>query len=487
MFNDLREFVNHQGEKGECRVVEGAHWDQEIGAITEWQASLPDSPILLFDSIQGYPRGFRIATNLYTSPGRAAEAMGLPAGAGKLEQVRLWRELEGRLKLTPPVEVAGGPILQNTLSGQDVDLLRFPVPKWHEGDGGRYIGTGCMVITRDPEEGWVNLGTERIQVHGTDTATVYLSPGRHTDMIRKKYWASGKSCPVAIVCGQDPMLWAASNFPVPWGVSEYDYAGALRGAPVEVLKGPYTGLPIPAHAEIVLEGEILPPGVEPDIQEGPFGEWTGYYHPSGKQPPVKVCTILHRNDPILQGTPPLLTPLDYALGRHIRRSAVVWDLLDREVPGIKGVWMMEGGTPYGGLIISIDQQWNGHAMHAALKVLGSYSTGYMVRWIIMVDEDIDPTEWIQVSWAMNTRCDPRESIQIIDGCWGSPVDPSLNPEKRARGEYTHSCAIVLACRPFHWKDSYPPSIRTSPEAMAGIKEKWGHVLSQAPPSLSPDC
>ncbi|MFQ5826925.1 MAG: UbiD family decarboxylase [Dehalococcoidia bacterium] len=476
MFNDLREFVHHYGETGECQVIEGAHWDLEIGAITEWQASLPDSPILLFDAIQGYPKGFRVATNLYTSHRRAAVALGLPAEASKLEHVRMWRELEGRLKPMPPVEVESGPVLENVLSGEDVDLLKFPVPRWHEKDGGRYIGTGSMVITRDPEEGWVNLGTERIQVHSRDTATVYLSPGRHTDLIRKKYWAQGKPCPVAIVCGQDPMLWAASNFPVPWGTSEYDYAGALRGEPVEVVKGPYTGLPIPARAEIVLEGEILPPDMEPAIQEGPFGEWTGYYHPSGTQPPIKVRTVLHRNDPILQGTPPLLTPLDYALGRHIRRSAVVWDLLDREVPGIKGVWMMEGGTPYAGLIISIEQQWNGHALHAALKVLGSYSTAYMLRWIFMVDGDIDPTDWIQVSWALNTRCDPKESIQIIDGCWGGPVDPRLPPEKRERGDFTHSCAIVLACRPFHWRDRYPSTIISSPEAMERIKQKWAKAL-----------
>jgi 4-hydroxy-3-polyprenylbenzoate decarboxylase len=156
----------------------------------------------------------------------------------------------------------------------------------------------------------------------------------------------------------------------------------------------------------------------------------------------------------------------------------VWDLLDRDTPGVKGVWMMEGGTPYAGILISLEQHWGGHALQAALRVLGSYSTAYMLRWIILVDDDIDPTDWLQVSWALNTRCDPRESIQIVDGCWGSPVDPRLSPEKRERRDFTHSCAIVLACKPFHWKDRYPPSIHASPERIREIQAKWGGLFSK---------
>jgi 4-hydroxy-3-polyprenylbenzoate decarboxylase len=483
MFNDLRAFLEYAEEQGDLRQIEGAQWEQEIGLITEWQASLPNSPALLFDAVPGYPKGFRIATNLYTAHRRAAAALGLPPGLSKMEHVKLWREREGHLTHLPPKDVSWGPVLENVRQGDDVDLLMFPTPRWHEMDGGRYIGTGCMVITKDAEEGWVNLGTERVEIQDRQTVTVFLSPGRHTDLIRKKYWAKGEPCPLAICCGQDPILWSASNFPVPWGTSEYEYAGGLRGAPIEVVKAPYSGLPVPASAEIVLEGELLPPGTEPELPEGPFGEWTGYYHPSKPQPPIRIKAILHRNDPIIQGTPPLHTPLDYALGRHIRRSAIVWDLLDREIPGVSGVWTMEGGTPYGGIIISLEQHWAGHALQAALKVLGSYSTAYMLRWIFVVDDDIDPTDWLQVSWAVNTRCDPRESIQIVDGCWGSPVDPRLPPEKRERGDFTHSCAIVLACKPFHWKDKYPPSIRSSPGRMREIQAKWGNVLSKGPGSI----
>ena len=472
VFGDLRAFIERARADGDLVELEGADWNLEIGVLTEWQASLTDGPVLLFDRVKGYAAGYRIATNLYTSHRRAALALALPGEAPRLEQVRLWRERERNLQLIPPREVTTGPLLEHVTTGDKVDLLALPVPQWHEHDGGRYLGTGCMVVTRDPDDGWVNLGTERGQVHDGQTLTIYLSPGRHTAMIRQKYWERGEACPVAIICGQEPLLWAASNFPIPWGVSEYDYAGGLRGAPVDVVKGPTTGLPLPATAELAVEGVMLPPGTKPDLPEGPFGEWTGYYHPSKPQPPVKVTSLLHRDRPILQGTPPLLTPLDYALGRHIRRSAVTWDILDRDFPGVRGVWFMEGGTPYGGVIVAIEQKWAGEAMQVALKVASSYSTAYLLRWIIVVDEDIDPTDWHQVSWALNTRCEPADSIQIVNQLWGSPIDPRLTPEKRAAGDYTHSTAIVLACKPYHWKAQFPRTICTSPALLESIKNKW---------------
>ena len=150
--------------------------------------------------------------------------------------------------------------MDNLDEGDTVDLFKFPVPKWHPLDGGRYIGTGDMVITRDPEDGWVNAGTQRVQIDDRNTATIVMSPGRHNEVIRRKYWREGKPCPIAVSCGQAPLLWAASNFAGPWGVSEFDYAGGLAGEPFEVVKGPYTGLPIPARAEIVLEGDLLVAG-----------------------------------------------------------------------------------------------------------------------------------------------------------------------------------------------------------------------------------
>src|SRR5690606_12611153 len=132
-------------------------------------------------------------------------------------------------------------------------------PKWHEHDGCRYIGTGCVVIQKDPDSGWVNLGTYRVAVHDETTAGLYISPGKHGRRIMEKYWAKGEACPVAISVGQEPMLFIVSGLEAPEGVSEYDVVGGLRGEPTQVIESEFTGLPIPATAEIVIEGEV-PPG-----------------------------------------------------------------------------------------------------------------------------------------------------------------------------------------------------------------------------------
>jgi len=165
LFNDLRDFITEVDKLGECKIIESTDWDLELGLITELFAKQTDSPLLVFDSIKDYEKGYRVAANLFTTQRRTALALGLPLEAKGVELVRAWREkTKGDLKLIPPVEVKTGPVKENIDIGDDVNLYKFPVPKWHELDGGRYIGTADMVITRDPEEGWVNLGTHRVQV-----------------------------------------------------------------------------------------------------------------------------------------------------------------------------------------------------------------------------------------------------------------------------------------------------------------------------------
>jgi len=481
MFDDLREFIEAADKLGQCKIIEGAHWDLEIGLITEWQAGIADSPMLLFDNIADYDRGFRVASNLFSNNLRTALALGLPLEASIMAQIKLWRDREKSAKLIPPVEVDTGPVMENIQVSDEVDLFQFPVPKWHLRDGGRYIGTGDMVITRDPEENWVNAGTQRVQVHDKNTVTVVMSPGRHNEIIRRKYWDRGQNCPIAVSCGQAPLLWAASNFALPWGVSEYDYAGGLRNKPFEVVKGITTGLPVPATAEIVLEGELLAPGVD-DQQEGPFGEWAGYYSDKEEKtlPALKVTSVMYRNNPIIQGNPPLLMPLDYAIGRHIRRAGLVWEELDRQIPGVKGVWILEGAAIHTGLVISLKQEFAGHAMLAAMTTAGSYGVAYMLKWIIVVDDDIDPTNMHEVNWALGTRiADPEQQIHIMRGCWGSFADPALPPDKRARKHYDHPLIIVLACKPYDWIEEFPPSIKSPAELIQKTKEKWqGHFATK---------
>ncbi len=470
VFNDLREYINEVKQLGEYKVIDGAEWDLEIGAITKLQNQIPDSPLLLFDNIKGYKPGYQVAANVLNTPRRIALALGLPLETKGIEMVKAWRDrIKGEFKPIPPVEVSTGPVKENIHTGEEVDLFKFPVPRWNEQDGGRYIGTGCMVILRDPEEGWVNLGCYRVEAHDKSIATVHIVPHHHGGLIRKKYWDKGLSAPVAVVCGQEPSLWTASNMPVPWGVSEYDYAGWLRGKPVEVIKGEVTDLPIPATAEIVLEGEIVPPGGETRI-EGPFGEWSGYSE--GHAIPEQVFhvkAILHRNNPILMGSTHNVGPFDMDNGTPIMVSATIWNILDKQIPGIKGVWVSSEARKTL-IIVSIKQMFPGHAKRVGMIV--AEPTGDPTRFVIVVDDDIDPSNIGDVLWAMGTRCDPASAIDIISGCYSKASDPLLSPEKRARGEFTTSEAIINACKPYYWMNDFPSSTKSSPELLKRVKEKF---------------
>ncbi|MFC1907015.1 UbiD family decarboxylase [Chloroflexota bacterium] len=480
MFDDLREFIKKTEEIGEYQLVEGADWDLEIGTITEIMASDPDSPLLLFDKVKGYEAGYRVASNIFLNLKRTALGLGieLPAAARGIDLVKLYRDkIKDGVKPLPPVYVDTGPVKENILTGEDVDLFKFPTPKWHEHDGGRYIGTGSMTITRDIEDGWVNLGAYRIQIHDKFTIAVNIGPGHHGDIMRRKYWANGKSCPAVVICGQEPMLFAAGQFEVPWGDSEYDYAGGLKNKPIVVTKGVTTDLPIPATSEIALEGEILPPEVE-TRPEGPFGEWPGYYAKGiTYQPVMKVKSILHRNNPIIQGCPPFANPATYSVGRHIQVCATLWDELDKQIPGVKGVWNFEEGALKSIIVVSLEQMYGGHAKQAGLLVAGSTRAEISGRFVIVVDDDIDPSNISEVLWALGTRVEPNTAIEVINGCWGYGSNPALPPERRARGDFTHSIAIILACKPYAWIKDFPPSIKSSPELLKKTREKWAWLFS----------
>ena len=469
---DLRDWLRQVDGIGQLRVAKGADWRFEIGALTEMtclHAATP--PCLVFDEIQNYPPGWRVVTNALASDERAALILNLPLGRARAELIQLWRERAKELRLVPAREVPDGPILENVLRGPDIDLYKFPVPLWHEGDGGRYIGTGDIVVTRDPDSGHINVGTYRLMVMDRDKAGLYISPGHHGRLHREKYFERGEPMPVAVAFGMDPLLMLAGSLSLPTTTNEYEWAGAVRGRPVDVIRGPVTGLPFPANAEVVIEGYVEPGKT---MDEGPFGEWTGYYASAQRQETyVQVEALYHRADPILLGEPPLKPPGNHWQVMDIIRFGSVWDALAAAgVPDVRGI----GRLVYGGMgfvVVSIRQRYSGHAKQAALVVSQSLATAYLGRYVIVVDEDIDPYDAGDVLWAMWTRADPEESVDVIRNCWSSPLDPRIPPEKRARRQFTNSRLIIDATRPFHWRDEFPKVVGTSPQDQAKWREKWG--------------
>jgi UbiD family decarboxylase len=467
-YKDLREYIEAADRLGELRRVDGADWDLEIGAITEVASRATKPKVVLFDNIKEYPKGFRVLTNAVCSAATTGLAFGLDPRLSGMEMIKAWKQKLGSYKPLKPVEVAHGPVTENVESGERVDMLKFPTPRWHEHDGGRYIGTGCLVIMEDPDEKWTNVGTYRVCIHDRDTLGIWISPGKHGRLIREKYWANGKSCPAVISFGQDPVLTKVGSWYEPWGVSELEIAGWLRDEPVQVVRGKETGLPIPITSELAIEGFILPPQVE-SKQEGPFGEWTGYYASGTRnEPVVKVKTVMHRKDPIIFGSPPGIS------GKSVPLSAAnVWLALEKAgVTDVQGVW--EYTTRYI-TAISIKQKYGGHAKRAAMAMLGS-TYGYHRRFVIIVDDDIDPSDIDQVLWALATRCDPATAINVISEAWSTPLDPRITPDARAQRNFTNSVAVINACQPYHWKDQYAKTCYFPEEVRKQTYEKWKEVL-----------
>lgn len=471
-FEDLRAFLSEADELGMLRVIEGANWDLELGAIAELMNNLPDNPILLFDKIPGYPPGYRVLANHQNTAKKVALVMGFPLDLHPLELVKMWRERQAQRRHIPPVEVTSGPILENILTGNQVDLLKFPVPRWRLLDGGRYIGTGTVVITKDLSSDWVNLGTYRQSVLDRDRLTIYIEPHHHGLAIAMKYWAEGRSCPVAACYGEEEAVFAGSMAALPPGESEYGYAGWVRGVPVPVIRGEVTGLPIPANAEIVVEGEIPPPKLESHM-EGPFREWPGYYSQSpSPQPVIRVKAIYHRNDPILMGRPAQSQTMSPPT---IPAAAVTaLEALERTgIPGVRGAWAFMQSLF---IVVSIEQMYAGHSKAALIAVAGAKMSASANRYYVVVDHDIDPSDINQVLWAMCTRVDPSEQIDIIRGLRTGGIDPMVAPDKRISKNYTTGCMLIDACKPFPWKDQFGQSLSYTPEYLQQIRRKWGKDL-----------
>jgi 4-hydroxy-3-polyprenylbenzoate decarboxylase len=311
------------------------------------------------------------------------------------------------------------------------------------------------------------------------TLAFYASPGKHATIMREKYWAMGKPCPVAMCFGQDPILFAISTMSLPWGLSEYEMAGYIKGKGVEVMIDPGTDLPIPASAEIVACGFSPPPEVD-SRPEGPFGEWQGYYASGTRnEPVVHIETLYHRNNPILFGQPPVKPPVNTWFPIPIHTATFLWNQLEKAgMMDIKGVYVHGPGNRIIA-VISLKQRYLGHAKQVA-TLAGAFLQGGACtgRYIITVDEDIDPSNLDEVLWAVCTRCDPEKYIDIVPGFLTSPLDPMISPDKRARKDYTTAKVFINACKPYHWKDQFPPINVAEPELRKKVLSKWANLFKE---------
>ena len=470
---DLRDWIKQVEAAGELQKISGAERMQEIGGILDIYQRDTNRPALLFDDIPGFAKGYRVVCNVMMSVKRIAITLGLPIESTEMDLVNFWRRYFVDSKMIPPVDVKTGPILENVMTGKDVNTGIIPTPVWHEDDGGPYIGTGVIVVMKDPDSGWINHGCYRVQVYDDPTiAAIMISKGKHGDILMRKYHERGERCPIAVVCGMHPVLFSIAGIEIPYGANEYDAAGGMLGEPVEVILGPKTGLPIPANAEIAFEGFISP---DDGISEGPFGEWTGYYAAGqDKAPVIRIETFMHRNDPILLGAVPAVPPCDDTFYRGTFRCAAVWKQLEGAgIPGITGVWAHEAGGSRQWLTVAVKQMYAGHSKQVGLIAAQCHAGAYANKYVIVVDDDIDPSNMNDVIWAMCTRVDPRDDLDVIKGAWSTTLDPTSYPPEERR---LNARVVIDACRPWLRRDTFPKVARNTPGLDARLRAKWAQVL-----------
>jgi UbiD family decarboxylase len=312
-----------------------------------------------------------------------------------------------------------------------------------------------------------------MMVHDQKSCALNMALGKHGRQQIERYFQEGKPFPVIASMGHHPLLFLFAGLEVAYGLSEYNYVGAIQGEPVQVVRGEVTGLPMPAYSELALEGWCHPGNYK---MEGPLGEFHGYYSGSEKAAPVlEVERIYHRNDPIILGTPPGRPPHDYSYSKTVIRSALLHEALEKAgVPGVVSCWADEVGGARMLLVVSIKQAYQGHARQAGLLACQCHVGAYLGRYVIVVDEDIDPSNLQDVMWAVVTRSDPARDIEIIKRAWGGTGDPQ-------RVTFTdkvpyNTRGIIDACRSYEHRDVFPPVAEASPEFRQQIQEKWKDLL-----------
>ena len=359
--SDLDAWLEKVEALGELkRITAEVDPDLEAATIT-YLVGGEKSPALLFENIKGHP-GHRALYNMIgCNLSRFCVMIGEQPVDHPLEAVQILQRKLGRKM--PPREVSPAQAIcnQNIVEGEDIDIRIFPAQRMWPLDGGMYLGTGDAVITKDPETGRVNVGTYRMMIKGPREVGVYTSPGKDATIDREKWWKMGKPMPIAAAYGIDPLLFLVAATSLPKTECEYDYYSGINGAPIEVFTSELTGLPLPARAEIVLEGFLYP---DETFAEGPFGEFTGYYgRPSGATPYMRVERVRYRDNPTL--TCALMADgaaNEAGLFWAALRSAGIWaDLQKLGVPGIEGVWSIPEAAGWGITVVSLKQMYAGHA------------------------------------------------------------------------------------------------------------------------------
>ena len=376
---------------------------QVTATVVKLEREAKRRPIILFENVRGTE--FPVITNLHASRARLAMAMGA-APRGMLKKY-----LHAMDNPVPPREVNTGAVKDVILTGDALDMRALPQIIHHGGDAGPYI-TAAISFARHPDDGTWNCAYNRLMITGRDSSSIHLTLGKHLWEYYEIAAARGEALPVAFAIGVHPAIALGALAIGSIDEDERAIMGALLAEPLELVKGETSDILVPAQAELILEAEIHPSHT---VEEGPFGEFTGYSLGARSREGVKYTAITHRAGAMFQDL--TVGHLDHMLLSTIPMEANLYRAVRAMVPSVTAVRVPSPFTCY----VAIEQRLAGQAKNAILAVLGS---DLYIKRVVVVDHDVDVFDERRVNWAIATRCQPDRDVTIISNARGSDLDPS---------------------------------------------------------------
>jgi len=431
-YKDLRDFIQMLEARGELkRIKQEIDPNLEMTEIAD-RTLRAGGPALLFENPKGYD--YPVLANLFGTPERVAMGMGEETVEALREVGKLLSQLKEPeppkgmkdawdklpvfkqvLNMGPKV-VKKAPCQTHVVEGDDVDLYKLPIQTCWPGDAGPLV-TWPLVITRGPNKERQNLGIYRQQLIGKNKLIMrwLAHRGGALDFREWKKEHPGKPFPVAVALGADPATILGAVTPVPDTLSEYAFAGLLRGGKTEVVNCLGSDLQVPASAEFILEGYIDP---EEMADEGPFGDHTGYYNEVDSFPVFTVERITHRDRPIYHSTYTGRPPDEPAI-LGVALNEVFVPILQKQFPEIVDFYLPPEGCSYRMAVVTMKKQYPGHAKRVMLGVWSFLRQFMYTKFVIVCDDDVNARDWNDVIWAITTRMDPQRDTVMIDN---TPID-----------------------------------------------------------------
>jgi 4-hydroxy-3-polyprenylbenzoate decarboxylase/2,5-furandicarboxylate decarboxylase 1 len=431
-YQDFRQFLDVLRQHGELIDIDRPVALADVGKVMK-QSYKRQGPAVVF---KNNGTEFPLVAGVYATRSKALLAFQAD------EKTILQKVLDGLDKPIPPQLTNGAaPCHEVVIEGSAIDITRFPIPTYSPKDGGPYITPG-IVVSKDPETGIPDIGHYRFLILGRDSFSFSAQPNHRFGKNLAKCQRMGITPRAALVIGVDPILAYACQVQATDTTNDWEVAGGLRGAPVELVRCKTCDLEVPATSEVVIEFEV---DMNNTVMEGPLGEYTGYYTPPSLKPVARITAITHRRNAIFQGLLTGKPVTENHILKQIPFEASFLKALQRQFPTIEAVSVRASAGVSFYAVIAMQQRFAGEARQV---ILAAMSSNIRPKWTIVVDPDIDVHSSAEVEWAMAFRVQPQQDVIVVDRIPSGPSDPSIDDPTKPRLMRTASAIGVDATRPF---------------------------------------